>query len=150
MSGDEVYAFLEASKTGVLSTLDRNGWPHATAMWYVARDGPRGREIRMWTYRKSQKARNLQRDPRGAFLAESGEGYADLRGVLVRARIEILEEFEDVRAIGKALHERYVAPAAGASEDVAALAEIEPQAAKRVGLVVPLERVASCDHRKLG
>lgn len=150
MDDGEVHAFLQISKTGVLSTLDRRGWPHATAMWFVPVEGAGGREIRMWTYRKSQKARNLERDRRAAFLAESGEGYDDLRGVLVRARVQIVDEFEHVRAIGKALHERYVVPVAGASEDPTALAEIERQASKRVGLVLPLEHVASWDHRKLG
>ena len=150
MDDDEVGAFLLASKTAVLSTLDRNGWPHAVAMWFVLADEHDRREIRMWTYRKSQKVKNLQRDDRSAFLAESGDGYADLRGVLVRGRIQILEHFDHVRAIGKALHERYVVPAVGASEDPSALAEIERQARKRVGLVLPLEQVASWDHRKLG
>ena len=150
MDDEEIGAFLQTSQTAVLSTLDRNGWPHAAAMWFVVVDGSDGGEIRMWTYRKSQKAMNLQRDPRSAFLAESGDGYADLRGVLVRGRVQILDEFHDVRAIGEALHERYVVRGGGASNDPIALAEIERQASKRVGLVLPLGRVASWDHRKLG
>ena len=150
MDEDEVHAFLQASKTAVLSTLDRRGWPHAAAMWFVTTEGASGREIRMWTYRKGQKVRNLQRDPRAAFIVESGAGYADLRGVLVRGRIQIIDEFEDLRAIGKALHERYVVRVAGSSEDPNVLSEIERQARKRVGLILPFERVASWDHRKLG
>ena len=154
MDEEEVAAFLGSSKTAVLTTLGRGGWPHSVAMWFVP-PGVRGEQaIRMWTYRKSQKAKNLGRDPRGALLTESGESYADLRGVLVRARMQVIDDFDEVRAIGIALHRRYAGPfgdgSGGAEIGAAALAEIERQARKRVGIVVPLDRVASWDHRKLG
>ncbi len=148
MDDDEVRSFLDSAKTAILTTLDARGWPHSVAMWFVP-PGALGPEIRMWTYRKSQKAKNLLRDARAAFLVESGSGYGDLRGVLVRARIEIVDNFDTVRTIGTSLHERYVAPLAGEAQDEAIVREIERQARKRVGLLLPLQRVASWDHRKL-
>ena len=148
MNEDEIHSLLRAAKTAVLTTLDRNGWPHSVAMWFVPpADGSDA--IRMWTYRKSQKVKNLARDPRAAVLVETGEGYGELRGVLVRARVETVDDFAAVRAIGVDLHERYVGPLEGAEGDAVVLAEIERQARKRVGLIVPFERVASWDHRKL-
>ena len=149
MEDEEIRGFLSASKTAVLTTLDRRGWPHSVAMWFVP-PGDSTEEIRMWTYRKSQKVKNLMRDPRAALLMETGDGYGELRGVLVQAQTKVVDEFEAVRAIGVALHERYVAPLSGAEGEDAILAEIERQARKRVGLIVPLERIASWDHRKLG
>ena len=149
MDGDEIEAFLRDSKTAVLTTLDRNGWPHSTAMWFVPPADETSGALRMWTYRKSQKVKNLERDPRAALLTETGEVYGELRGVLIRAGVEIVDDFEAVRAIGLALHERYVGPLRGGEGDSAVLAEIERQARKRVGLIMPFERVASWDHRKL-
>ena len=149
MDHGEMSDFLESTKTAVLTTLDGRGWPHSVAMWFLPPGGATT-GLRMWTYRKSQKVRNLERDSRAAFLAETGEAYNELRGVLVRARIEMIDDFESVRAIGKGLHERYVGPLRGAPEESVFLDEIDRQAKKRVGLILPLDRVASWDHSKLG
>ena len=48
-------------------------------MFYALLDG----RIAFWTYRTSQKARNLARDPRLTCLVEDGEDYFELRGVQV-------------------------------------------------------------------
>ena len=45
----------------VCATNGRDGWPHLMPLWYVVRDG----ELWAWTYAKSQKVRNLERDDRG-------------------------------------------------------------------------------------
>ena len=147
MTPAEVGDFLASCKTGVLTTLDRDGWPHSVAMWFALdADG-----IRMWTYAKSQKVKNVERDARVAFLSEIGDSYGELRGVLVRGEVDILRGFEEVRSIGIALNDRYVVPShPEAATDADILAEIDRQAHKRVGLVLALERVASWDHRKIG
>jgi nitroimidazol reductase NimA-like FMN-containing flavoprotein (pyridoxamine 5'-phosphate oxidase superfamily) len=150
MSPAEIAQLFTDSMTGVLTTLDRNGWPHSVGMWFVTSGMDDVREIRMWTYRKSQKVKNVMRDARCSFLVETGESYSELRGVLVRGRIRVLQEVDEVREIGKALHERYVAPFVGSTNDEVVQAEIDRQAAKRVGLVLPPARVASWDHRRLG
>ena len=38
-------------------------------LWYVVRDG----ELWAWTYAKSQKVRNLQRDARATLQVEAGD-----------------------------------------------------------------------------
>jgi general stress protein 26 len=146
MSEAEVDAFLESSLTGVLTTLDKGGWPHSTAMWFVI-DRSEHR-LRMWTYAKSQKAVNLRRDRRCSFLAETGTQYLELQGVLVRAEAEILDDFYDVTRVGVDLYRRYVGTE-GEGPEGAALEEIERQARKRIGVIVGLSRVASWDHTKL-
>lgn len=130
----------------VLSTLERDGSPHAAAMWFAV-DGD---EVVMWTYAKSQKAVNLRRDPRCALHVEEGFAYNELRGVLIQGKARLIEEFDAIVEIGKALYERYTLPAVGVPVDRGPLVELERQARKRVGLAVPMERVASWDHRKLG
>lgn len=146
MTPAEVAAFLSEPRTAVLSTLERDGSPHAAAMWFV----PGEDEILMWTYAKSQKAVNLRRDPRCAVHAEDGLAYNELRGVLVQGRARLIEGFDDIVEIGKALYDRYTLPATGLPVDQGPIVEIERQAKKRIGIAVPMERIATWDHRKLG
>lgn len=146
MTPAEVTAFLADPRTMVLSTIERDGWPHAAAMWFAIE----GDEVLMWTYAKSQKAVNLRRDPRCALHVEEGLAYNELRGVLIQGEARLIESFDAIVDIGKALYERYTLPAIGVPVDQGPLVELERQARKRVGIAVPMERVASWDHRKLG
>jgi PPOX class probable F420-dependent enzyme len=146
MSPGEINSFLAVPDTAVLSTLGRRGFPHSAGMWFV----PAGDELHMWTYGKSQKAVNLRRDPRCALLVERGDEYTELRGVLVRAEVRIVEDHEEIVQIGTALSQRYSVPATGEAATRPAEAEIERQASKRVGLALPMEHVVSWDHSKLG
>ena len=50
-------------------------------MWFTVRDG----EIWVWTFAKSQKVRNLERDPRATLLIETGTEYTELRGIQIEA-----------------------------------------------------------------
>jgi hypothetical protein len=111
-------------------------------LWYVPRDG----ELWAWTYAKSQKVRNLERDPRCTLQVEAGRGYAELRGVMLECEAVIHRELEAVAALGAELAVRYdgVEPAGEA------LAGIRRQAAKRVALQFVERRRSSWDHRKLG
>lgn len=145
MTPEEVARFLSRPLTAVLSTVARDGGPHSAGMWFVA-DGD---ALRMWTYAKSQKAVNLRRDARAAFLAEEGTAYDELRGVLVRGRAEIVTDEEAVAGIGRSLYERYTLPRTGLPLEGPVLAEVLRQATKRVGVVLPLNDVASWDHSKL-
>jgi PPOX class probable F420-dependent enzyme len=146
MTDDEVRSFLAVPDTAVLSTMGRTGWPHLAGMWFAPRDD----ELLMWTYAKSQKAVNLRRDPRGALLVERGDRYTELRGVLVRGQVRMIEDHDGIVRIGTALAERYSVPATGEAAAGPPEAEIERQSAKRVGLALPLRRIVSWDHSKLG
>ena len=77
----EQRAYLEGAHTIILTTLDRHGYPHSVAMWFVV--DPDG-TVAMTTFRKSQKVKNVERDPRSALLVESGREYSDLKGLLQR------------------------------------------------------------------
>jgi hypothetical protein len=145
MSPAELHSFLEPARNGILSTLSADGWPHLTAMWFV----PHARELRMWAYRKSQKVVNARRDPRGAFLVEDGSTYDELRGIYVKSTISLVTDTDEVEAIGRALYDRYTYPRIGIAVDDGPIVEIKRQAAKRVGIVMVLDDVASWDHSKL-
>jgi PPOX class probable F420-dependent enzyme len=57
-----VRAYLEDVHLAVITTINRDGSPHSTALWYELR----GDTIIMNTGSASKKVRNLRRDPRAA------------------------------------------------------------------------------------
>ncbi len=139
MSDAEVDAFLVEGKTMVLASTLPDGRPHLVAMWYALIDGT----VWCWTYRRSQKAANLGRDPRVTALLEAGESYEELRGVTLYATAHLHTEIETVERVGRALLERYSVGNVEPSDFLAS-------APKRVAISLEVERVASWDHRKLG
>ena len=136
MSDREVAAFLAEQRVVTCATLGRDGWPHLMPLWYVVRDA----DVWAWTYAKSQKVRNLERDPRCTLQVEAGDTYDQLRGVMVKA--EAVIHRDHVLELGVEIYERYT----GGPVDPEYLGG---QAAKRVGLQFVARSVASFDHRKL-
>jgi PPOX class probable F420-dependent enzyme len=135
MSPVEIAAFLEEQRTLICATIGRDGWPHLMPLWYVLRDG----ECWAWTYAKSQKIRNLERDPRCTLQVEAGERYDELRGVMLRCACTLHRELEVVAGVGEDLAERY----GGARASMLA------QAPKRVAMQFVVRDIASWDHGKL-
>jgi PPOX class probable F420-dependent enzyme len=141
MSDEEVGAFLDEEHTVICATNGRNGWPHLMPLWFVVRDG----RLWAWTYAKSQKVRNLERDPRATIQVEAGEQYDQLRGVMFECDVTIHREVDDVAALGVEIFTRYTE--GGLDDDVRAM--VRGQAPKRVGLEFVERSRATWDHRKL-
>jgi PPOX class probable F420-dependent enzyme len=141
MSTEEVAAFLDEPHKLQLATINPDGTPHLVTMYYAMFDG----RVGFWTYAKSQKARNLERDPRATCLIEAGSGYADLRGVQIVGRVVPMNETERIREIGEAVYRRYVGDW---SPDLAGY--VRQQSLKRRAYLLEPERTATWDHRKLG
>ena len=156
MSATEVDAFLAHERTLTCATLGPRGWPHVMPLWYVLRETPqedKTRRLWAWTYRASQKVRNLQRDPRATVQVEAGETYDQLRGVVLECEVVLHEEQAAVAELGRELFKRYAVPRGDPpSEDLPAevATVVAQQAAKRVGLEFQELRRATWDHRKLG
>ena len=142
LSTGEQEEFLKGSKTVILSTLDRHGYPHSVPMWYVAQDDG---GILMSTYAKSQKVLNIRRNPRVALLVESGETYDVLKGVLIRGQAEVIEDFDTRLSVISSVHRKMTGSFPAGIEQA-----LRQQAAKRVVIKVVPERVSSWDHSKLG
>ena len=77
MTAEEVEGFLHEVRAMTMCSMNHDGTIHAVAMWYGFVDGL----VTVETKAKSQKARNLSRDPRLTCLFEAGEAYDELRGV---------------------------------------------------------------------
>jgi PPOX class probable F420-dependent enzyme len=140
LSGDEVTAMLAAARKVQLATINADGTPHLVTMFYGLRDG----RIAFWTYRTSQKARNLARDPRLTCLVEDGEDYFELRGVQVNGVARPIEDLAGVARVGQLVAAQLTGVPAGGLDDYVAQA-----ARKRVAYLVEPVRVTSWDHRKL-
>jgi PPOX class probable F420-dependent enzyme len=139
MTDGEVADFLAQGRKVQLATIGPDGMPHLVTMYYALMDG----QITFWTYRASQKALNLARDPRVSCLVETGEAYFDLRGVQVQGTVRRIEDPEDVRRIGQAI----TTAMTGAPDQTGDY--VEQAARKRVGFAVEPARVISWDHAKL-
>ena len=135
---------LDAERIVVVSSLGPRGWPHSMPMWFVVREG----EIWVWSFAKSQKVRNLERDPRATLLVEAGHEYTELRGLQIEAEAELIRETPRVAEFGKQLAIRYSEGNDSIEGDAAAA--LEAQAAKRVAIRFSPLRTATWDHRKLG
>lgn len=141
MSDEELWPFIEERKSLQVATLNRDGSPHLTTLWFAVVDGA----IVFETYTKSQKIRNLQRDPRIALLVETGDRYEELRGVSINGRAELVTDPERVHPLARAVMKRNQP---GLPDDV--LDQVAGRmAAKRTAVVVRPERIVSWDHRKL-
>ena len=138
MSEDELRAFLAEQMVMTIGTIGPKGRPHLMPLWYV----PDGLSLRGWTYAKSQKAKNLERDPRATIQVEEGVRYEELRGVMMECDVEL---DHDAKPYGLELFTRY---AGELNQDVESL--VEAQASKRVGLRLTPTRIVTWDHRKLG
>jgi len=140
MSDDELREFLAEHRVVTCATIGPNGRPHLMPLWYSV-DGV---ELRGWTYAKSQKARNLERDARATLQVEDGEQYNELRGVMMECDVEVERDPAQVAGYGRKLFARF--GATGGDVD----AMIEKQAPKRIGMRFTPTRIVSWDHRKLG
>lgn len=141
MSAAEIADFVASHRTGTLATIGPDGQPHLTAMWYGVLDG----EIWLETKAKSQKAVNLNRDPRVSFLLEDGQSYDALRGVSFEGVAEIVTDPQIIFRVGVSVWERYTGPYTAEMKPA-----VDQMMHKRVAVRIVTRRIRSWDHRKLG
>ena len=141
MTSDEIDEFLAGRRSMTWSTINGDGTIHSIAMWYGFLEG----KIAIETKTKSQKVKNLRRDPRITVLVEDGESYDELRGVSIVGTAEFVEERERIWELGVSVFDRY---SGGYSDDKAPY--VEAMLHNRVVIKLDPTKVVSWDHRKLG
>ena len=144
LTDDEQRELLVTERVVTVATHGPRGWPHLMPLWYV----PRAGRIWVWTYAKSQKVRNLERDPRATLLVETGHEYSELRGVQIEAEAHLHRDLDTVFEFAKELTVRYAEGIESVEGDAAEA--LKAQAPKRVAIEFEPRRVATWDHRKLG
>jgi PPOX class probable F420-dependent enzyme len=83
MTEAEVAGFLAVERTCRVATIGPDG-PHATPLWF----GWDGRDLWLHSVVRSQRWRDLQRDPRIGVVVDAGDGYSELRGVEISGTAE--------------------------------------------------------------
>jgi PPOX class probable F420-dependent enzyme len=141
LTEEEKQQYLRDRKTIILCSIDHHGYPHAVAMWFLAE----GDTVLMTTYAKSQKIANIRRNPKVTLLAESGETYDTLKGVMIRGRAELVQDVDACVKLLMRIHEKM-----GGSIQPGIEEAMRAQARKRILIKVKPVHVSSWDHAKLG
>jgi len=143
MTDAEIQTYLEEQTVLNVASIGPTGHPHLVAMWYVVMDG----KVTFWTFGKSQKVVNLRRNDKITGLIESGDSYDQLKGLEIVGSARLIDDYESVLAIGKAVGLKYNGE--GAISD-AAMPFLEAQARKRIGIAIDVDQYVSWDHSKIG
>jgi PPOX class probable F420-dependent enzyme len=136
MTDAEVDTFLAEPHLCTIGTIGPGGTVHLVAMNYGFLDGAPA----FWTYKKAQKTKNLERDSTISMLVDSGRHYAQLRGVSIQGRGELITDTDAVLALADSMAQRY-GPLPGDARD---------SAPKRAVVKVVADKTLSWDHTKLG
>lgn len=143
LTPDEQLQLLDEQRVVIATTIGPRGWPHSMPLWFTVRDG----DIWAWTFAKSQKVKNLERDDRATVLVESGHEYSELKGVMLKTHARIERDTEQVLDFAGELFAKYQ----GADPQDADMREgMRGQATKRVAIRFEVVETVTWDHAKLG
>ena len=78
--------YVGLEKIGRLSTIDKNGMPHTTPVFYVLMDG----EIYFGTQRTRKKFRNLTANPKVCFTIDTPT--SPYKGIVIQGTAEVVED----------------------------------------------------------
>ncbi len=141
MSEEEQERFIDQQKSLQVATINRDGTPHLSTLWFDVVDG----DLVFETFTKSQKIKNLERDPRISCLLEDGLVYEELRGIQINGTAELYSDPETVHFYARGVMQRNNPGIPEELLDAAA----ESMSTKRTAVVIKAQRVATWDHTKL-
>ena len=142
MPKEELEQFIAEQKSLQVATINRDGTPHLSTLWFDIVEG----DIVFETFTKSQKIKNLERDPRISCLLEDGLVYEKLRGVQINGTAELHSDPATVHLYARGVMERNNPEIPGEMLDAAA----ESMSTKRTAVIIKAEHIATWDHTKLG
>lgn len=144
MTAEEIGAYLASQRRIILCTIGQGGMPHAVPMNYGLDDQGR---VLITAFAKSQKVRNLERDPRATLLVESGVTYAELKSVMIQADAEIIRDPQQIAQLMPLVRAdaRMAAGMTGGMTE-----QVRASLAKRAMLRFTPFRQISWDHARLG
>lgn len=89
LSDEEIEAYLDSRPAwAVLSTIDRDGFPHTVPLGYFRL----GRDIIMGVRDGTRKVANVENNPHVSIMLEDGSTMADIRGVMFQGHARIVRE----------------------------------------------------------
>lgn len=114
LSPAEIDELLSMTPIANLATFDNDGSIHLLPMWFLRVGG----DICIPTSRQTHKYRNLQARPRASVMIDLSRDGLNLKGVLIRDRVELVNG-EEARRINRLIHLKYVNPEAFSDDSVA-------------------------------
>jgi nitroimidazol reductase NimA-like FMN-containing flavoprotein (pyridoxamine 5'-phosphate oxidase superfamily) len=139
LTRDELEDFLRSNRWGRLATANGAGEPHITPLGYVYHRG----KIYFYALRNGRRARDLEENPRVAFLVDDGVGpedtYRQRRGAILYGTCAVADDDPLLRT--EAIHE-YVRAMNAQSVD-------EIQRRSHSWYRIDVDRTASWDFRKI-
>ena len=147
MTDAEQEKFLADAKTIIINSIGPGGYPHPMPMWFGVEDDG---NVVMTTFTKSQKIRNIERDPRVSLLVESGTVYSELRGLVIYGKAELVRDKEQILDILAKVGVKSAGGAGNAPNPEALRQGLMATVPKRTGIRIRRARVVSWDHSKLG
>lgn len=141
---DEIDEFLRDGHTVTVSTIDKDGYPHSTPLWYAYLDG----EVYFRKLKKSQGAVNIARNDKVCCLVETGEAWIDLKAVMIRGRaVPVTDEATIARFLAE--NERKYAPFRTVRAAMPGKTQQHYAQERVVYRVVPEKKIVSFWNRKL-
>jgi nitroimidazol reductase NimA-like FMN-containing flavoprotein (pyridoxamine 5'-phosphate oxidase superfamily) len=110
----EIDELLSKTLIANLATLDDDGGIHVLPMWFLRI----GNDICIPTSHHTHKYRNLKARPRASVMIDISRAGLNLRGVLIRGRVELLYG-EEAKQTNHLVHLKYVTPKGLNNADVA-------------------------------
>jgi hypothetical protein len=143
LSDDEIWEFVGAAHTGVMTTLRRDGMPISLPVWFAVVD----RVIYVRT--RGRKLQRIANDPRTAFLVESGLRWGELKAVHFTGRTKLVEPAPGLQArIDAEIERKYAGSRTPSSSMPAATASLYANAMRWTAFTAD-RRVLSWDNSKL-
>lgn len=115
LTDEEVEDLLAKTLIAKLATLDPSGTIHVVPMWYERV----GSHIHIPTSRLTRKYKNLRRISIASVMVDISRAGLDLRGVLIRGTVELIEG-DEAKRLNRSIHLRYVTPEGLDQPEVAA------------------------------
>ncbi|MDH5294787.1 MAG: pyridoxamine 5'-phosphate oxidase family protein [Acidimicrobiia bacterium] len=142
MTPDEIGAVLTDATNLQVATLGVDGFPHLTTLWFFVDHGI----VTFRSFTKSQRIVNLMREPKLTVLAELGDDYSELRGVMIQGTAELSTDPEQVMRVYYEVARKMEGPDVSTEAIEAGFGRFATK--NTVVRVIP-HRIISWDHRKL-
>lgn len=102
---DERWELLERNMVMRLATVDPDGYPHVTPIWYLA-DRAYG-NVYFSTPEDTRKVRDVEAFPKASLTVDEGVYYFDLTAVVVEGTVSRVEPGEERTTVEKAWCRKY-------------------------------------------
>ncbi|MBG92557.1 MAG: pyridoxamine 5'-phosphate oxidase [Chloroflexi bacterium] len=146
LSHVEIQNLLRTERVLQVASINKDGTPHLAPMWFVLEEDD---SLVFTTYGRSQKVKNLERDPRVTLLVECGEMYDELRGVAIDGVAEIVRDPSQTANVMELTRLKDLGLGLKREPSNKTKTELPPAAYKRVVVRVFPKRYRSWDHSKI-